>query len=67
MYLKQNMTLKVFVKYLNENKKKKTCNNFTNSDVQAYCRRGYLPNYLGRNEIEVNKEIEGIVLYNLKE
>ena len=67
MFLKQNMTLRVFVKFLNKNKEKKTGKPFTSSDAQAYCRRGHIPFYLGGNEVTENRKIEGLTLYNIEE
>lgn len=60
-------TLTALTKYLNENyKNKKTGEPFTVSDVQSYCRRGKLPDYLG--EIYIFKEDKikpGVNLYYL--
>ena len=64
--LLKHATLTSLVKYLNENMTKKTHNEFTVSDVQAYIRRGHLPVYLGGNIISESKIGSGAKLYNLK-
>lgn len=60
-------TLTALTKYLNENyKNKKTGELFTVSDVQSYCRRGKLPDYLGEVYIFKEDKIKpGVNLYYL--
>lgn len=67
MYLKTNMTLTTFMRFMNARMVKKSRTPFTTGDIQGYIRRGKLPLYLGGNEIECNSEVEGVNLYNLKQ
>jgi len=66
-YLIENVTLTRIVKFLNEKfKMKKTGSKFTTNDVQKYIMRGYLPAYLGGNNIVESKLDSGTKLYNIE-
>ena len=64
-FLKENLTLTTFTKFLNNEKKKKNGKSFTIGDVQGYIRKKRLPKYLGGNYILIDNEIDGVTLYNI--
>lgn len=64
-FLTQKKSLTGLVKWMNENYKKQTSKPFTVSDVQQYIRRGFIPDYLGGNIINLDTEIPDVKLYNI--
>ena len=58
-YILEGTNLTGLTAWLNINKKKITGSNFTVSDTQQYIHQvGRIPEYLGGNEIEINKKTE---------
>ena len=64
-YLVKGVTMARLSDFMNSNfGKKKTGEPFSIWDVQGYCRRGFLPKYLGGNRIE-KSEKSGIFFYSV--
>lgn len=64
-FLTKQKSLTGLVKWMNDNFKKQTGKSFNVSDVQQYVRRGFIPEYLGGNTIELDTEIQDVKLYNI--
>ena len=66
-FLVKSKSLTGLVKWMNENEDFNKSSNtpFTVSDIQSYVKRGYLPEYLGKNTIERNEKIQDTRLYNI--
>jgi hypothetical protein len=65
-YLIKRKSLTGLVVWMNESGFKKQSNTpFTVGDIQNYIRRGYIPEYLGKNLIEREANIEDVKLYNI--
>ena len=66
MYIVEKQNLTNLRKFLNSNFKKNSKKEIKSSDVQGYIRRGCLPTYMGKVNIEQCEDIKCVKLYNLK-
>lgn len=65
-FLVKGRTLTGLVNWLNEGMYvKQTGGKFTVGDVQSYIKRGYIPEYLGKNRIEHDVKLTDVKLYNV--
>ena len=65
-YLVRDINAQGLVYWLNENFRKDNGKKFNRNDVTAYLKRGYIPKYLGGNEIVTTpKKHCTIKLYNV--
>lgn len=65
-YVLKEVTLSRMCKFLNEKfKVKKSLKPFNTTDVQGYIRRGFLPSYIGGNQIVESSRDSGTKLYNI--
>jgi len=61
------LTLTTLTSWLNENFSKKNGKKFLIQDAQQYTKRGYLPKYLGGNEIIIDKKtVKNVTLYKIR-
>lgn len=64
-FLTEKQSMKSLVTWMNENYVKQTGKQFTVGDIQFYIKRGYIPEYLGKNTIERDSSIKEAKLYNV--